>query len=247
MRCSKGIQTSRPQLTGRCVAAKTCKSIFPALYRRDKQGGPPMPRTPRRWKTLFGVVSGLTLLAAGNVSAQTPAAEALRQRPPQDEVIYFLLPDRFANGDAANDHGGYAADRLVSGFDPSSPEFYHGGDLAGVIERLDYIQGLGVTAIWMAPIFKNKPVQADGRPAHGGLPRLLDHRLHPPGPAFRRAGDDEGPRRRRPCARHEGLSGHRHQPHRRRDPVSRMPGQRLRLSFGRGLSPHPARRRGRGG
>lgn len=127
-----------------------------------------MPRTPRRWKTLFGVVSGLTLLAAGNVSAQTPAAEALRQRPPQDEVIYFLLPDRFANGDAANDHGGYAADRLVSGFDPSSPEFYHGGDLAGVIERLDYIQGLGVTAIWMAPIFKNKPVQPTvGRPMAG--------------------------------------------------------------------------------
>ena len=128
-----------------------------------------MPRTPRRWNALLGAVSGLSLLAAGAASAQTPATtEALRQRPPQDEVIYFLLPDRFANGDAGNDHGGYAADRLVSGFDPSNPEFYHGGDLAGVIERLDYIQGLGATAIWMAPIFKNKPVQPTvGRPMAG--------------------------------------------------------------------------------
>ena len=78
-----------------------------------------MPRTPRRWNALLGAVSGLSLLAAGAAAAQTPAAstiEAMRQRPPQDEVIYFLLPDRFANGDAANDHGGYAPDRLLSGF-----------------------------------------------------------------------------------------------------------------------------------
>ncbi len=133
-----------------------------------------MPRTPRRRKSLLAA-AGLSLLTAGAVSAQTsaqtPAAstiEAMRQRPPQDEVIYFLLPDRFANGDAGNDHGGYAPDRLVSGFDPSSPEFYHGGDLAGVIQKLDYLQGLGATAIWLAPVFKNKPVQPTvGRPMAG--------------------------------------------------------------------------------
>jgi len=104
--------------------------------------------------------------AGGSALAQTaptPAGlEALRQRPPQDEVIYFLLPDRFANGDPANDHGGYAPQRLVSGFDPTDTDFYHGGDLAGVIQRLDYIQGLGATAVWLAPIFKNKPVQTHG-------------------------------------------------------------------------------------
>ncbi|WP_409019019.1 alpha-amylase family glycosyl hydrolase [Brevundimonas vesicularis] len=102
--------------------------------------------------------------------AQTSAGivEAMRQRPPQDEVIYFLLPDRFANGDTSNDHGGYAPDRLVSGFDAANPEFYHGGDLAGIIDRLDYLQSLGATAVWMAPIFKNKPVQPTaGRPMAG--------------------------------------------------------------------------------
>ncbi|WP_313013353.1 alpha-amylase family glycosyl hydrolase [Brevundimonas sp.] len=122
-------------------------------------------KTRNRWR---GVAAAAALMSAAGGSAlaqtaPTPAGlEALRQRPPQDEVIYFLLPDRFANGDPANDHGGYAPQRLVSGFDPTDTDFYHGGDLAGVIQRLDYIQGLGATAVWLAPIFKNKPVQTHG-------------------------------------------------------------------------------------
>ena len=102
-------------------------------------------------------------LAAGSV-AQPPAAGDYRQRLPQDEVIYFLLPDRFENGDVSNDRGGLTAGRLVTGFDPTDKGFYHGGDLKGLISRLDYIQGLGVTAVWLGPIFKNKPVQ--GAPGH---------------------------------------------------------------------------------
>ena len=104
------------------------------------------------------------LCGATAVLAQAPSdpLAELRQRPPQDEVIYFLLPDRFANGDPSNDHGGYAPERLTSGFDPSDTDFYHGGDLAGLTQRLDYIQGLGATAVWLAPIFKNKPVQTHG-------------------------------------------------------------------------------------
>jgi len=74
-------------------------------------------------------------------------------------VIYFVLPDRFANGDPTNDRGGLKGDRLVTGFDPTAKGFYHGGDLKGLIGRLDYIQGLGATALWLGPIFKNKPVQ----------------------------------------------------------------------------------------
>jgi neopullulanase len=48
---------------------------------------------------------------------------------------------------------------LTTGFDPSAKGFYHGGDLKGLIKRLDYIQGLGATAIWVAPIFKNQAVR----------------------------------------------------------------------------------------
>ena len=82
-----------------------------------------------------------------------------RARLPEDEVVYFVLPDRFHNGDTRNDRGGLQGDRLVTGFDPTHKGFYHGGDLKGLVGRLDYIQGLGATAIWLGPIYKNKPVQ----------------------------------------------------------------------------------------
>lgn len=98
-------------------------------------------------------------LSAGCAWGETPRRAAYLDRPPQDEVIYFVLPDRFANGDAANDRGGLVGDRLKTGFDPSAKGFYHGGDLAGLTARLDYIQGLGATAVWLGPIFKNKVVQ----------------------------------------------------------------------------------------
>jgi len=82
-----------------------------------------------------------------------------QERPITDDVIYFLLPDRFANGDPTNDTGGYPGGVLDHGFDPTHKGFYHGGDLKGLLDKLDYLEGMGVTAIWMAPIFKNKPVQ----------------------------------------------------------------------------------------
>jgi glycosidase len=99
------------------------------------------------------ILSGALVLAA---AAATPAYAA---RLPQDEVIYFVLPDRFENGDPPNDRGGLSGDRLATGFDPASKGFYHGGDLKGLTKRLDYIQGLGATALWVAPVFKNKAVQ----------------------------------------------------------------------------------------
>ena len=101
------------------------------------------------------------ILVSALVAAFTAAtaAPAYRARLPEDEVIYFVLPDRFENGDPANDRGGLSGDRLATGYDPTSKGFYHGGDIKGLIKRLDYIQGLGATALWVAPIFKNKPVQ----------------------------------------------------------------------------------------
>ena len=92
-----------------------------------------------------------------------PSAEVLaidyRQRPPSDEVIYFVLPDRFENGDPSNDTGGFAGGPLDHGFDPAHKGFFHGGDLAGLTARLPYLKRMGITAIWFAPIFQNKPVQ----------------------------------------------------------------------------------------
>jgi len=93
-----------------------------------------------------------------SVTATVPIGD-VRARLPEDELIYFLLPDRFENGDVTNDRGGLKGDRRTTGFDPSHKGFFHGGDLKGLTSRLDYIQGMGVTAVWVAPVFKNKPVQ----------------------------------------------------------------------------------------
>ncbi len=104
-----------------------------------------------------------TPLAAGTQGASVPAAPPpIAERRLEDEVIYFVLPDRFENGDPRNDRGGIRGGPLQHGFDPTHKGFYHGGDLKGLTQRLDYIQNMGVTALWFAPIFKNKPVQ--GRP-----------------------------------------------------------------------------------
>ena len=86
-------------------------------------------------------------------------SQSYRDRLPEDEVMYFMLPDRFENGDTSNDRGGLKGDRLKTGYDPTSKGFFNGGDLKGLTARLGYLQDMGVTAIWLGPIFKNKPVQ----------------------------------------------------------------------------------------
>ncbi|OYW26775.1 MAG: alpha-amylase [Caulobacter sp. 12-67-6] len=120
---------------------------------------------------LMAMAAGVAMVAVGGVACAAPGSAAYLQRKPADEVIYFVLPDRFANGDAVNDRGGLTGGPLVTGFDPRRAGFYHGGDLKGLTGKLDYIQGLGATAVWLAPIFRNKPVQgAPGREsaAHHG-------------------------------------------------------------------------------
>ena len=88
-----------------------------------------------------------------------------------DQNFYFVMADRFNNGDPANDHGGLPPGKGEgqSGFDPTGKGWYHGGDLKGLTKKLDYIQGLGTTAIWLTPSFKNKAVQPEDNSAgyHG--------------------------------------------------------------------------------
>ena len=107
----------------------------------------------------------LSTVLAGGVSAPAHAGghglsgrHSLRA-PVTDENFYVVMADRFENGDTGNDRGGLCADPLVSGFDPTRKGFYNGGDLAGLLRRIDYIRGLGTTSIWLTPSFKNKAVQ----------------------------------------------------------------------------------------
>ncbi len=74
----------------------------------------------------------------------------------EKDVIYLIFPDRFANGDPKNDnvpgmHQGLQRDSLVG---------RHGGDLQGIIDHLDYIQDLGISAIWLNPELENDQLEA---------------------------------------------------------------------------------------
>lgn len=67
--------------------------------------------------------------------------------PPADaDLLYFILVDRFANGDPSNDG-------IV---DPTDPQAFHGGDLTGVRQHLDELQALGVRTVWLSPVFDSR-------------------------------------------------------------------------------------------
>jgi len=68
-----------------------------------------------------------------------------------DDVVYLIMPDRFADGDPSNDD----PPRSRGLYDRSRPRYYHGGDLQGIIDRLPYLKDLGVTAIWTTPVYDN--------------------------------------------------------------------------------------------
>ncbi|MDX2295682.1 MULTISPECIES: pullulanase-type alpha-1,6-glucosidase [Streptomyces] len=132
-----------PKRTAVALAAALCAALVPAL---PATAAPRPPAPP---------------------SDRALAAEPARQDLTREQ-FYFVLPDRFANGDTSNDRGGLTGSRTATGFDPADKGFYQGGDLKGLTQRLDYIKGLGTTAIWMAPIFKNRPVQGEGKDASAG-------------------------------------------------------------------------------
>ncbi len=64
------------------------------------------------------------------------------------DVMYLIMPDRFANGDEKND----SSRDLTEKADRTLPNGRHGGDLKGIINNLDYIQNLGATAVWLTPV-----------------------------------------------------------------------------------------------
>jgi glycosidase len=93
---------------------------------------------------------GGTAKVALEILAPLPRAGRFQGFSP-DDVVYLLMPDRFANGAAANDDPPASKGLL----DRKKARFYHGGDLAGVIERLPYLKDLGVTALWLNPWYDN--------------------------------------------------------------------------------------------
>ncbi|MEQ9278267.1 MAG: glycoside hydrolase family 13 protein [Balneola sp.] len=67
------------------------------------------------------------------------------------DVIYLMMPDRFANGNPDND----TIEGMLESADRSNPQRRQGGDIQGVVDNLDYIKDLGVSAVWFTPLFEN--------------------------------------------------------------------------------------------
>ena len=119
-----------------------------------------------KWLT---TLSSTVLLMCASVHADQAAHGKTNYltRDVTQDVFYFVMPDRFNNGDKSNDLGGPKGSISHGGFDPSSKWAFHGGDIKGLEQKLDYLDEMGITAIWMTPILRNKAVQNDGFAHHG--------------------------------------------------------------------------------
>ncbi len=123
----------------------------------------------------FDVVVVTQAFAAGEIGGRLlppgvvllPDNGAIDERSPRDEIIYFVMTDRFFNGDTSNDLGGPAGTISSGGFNPFATGAWHGGDFAGLRQKLDYLQGLGITAIWVTPPVANRAVQPGSNGYHG--------------------------------------------------------------------------------
>ncbi|MGZ4379903.1 MAG: alpha-amylase family glycosyl hydrolase [Gaiellaceae bacterium] len=141
-----------------------------------------MPRFARRSAGALALAAVLVAVLVGaNAPAATPpggAELAALARPPvyapiASERIYFVMTDRYANGDTSNDSGGHSGDRSATGFDPAATAFWHGGDFKGLtggctdpVHGLQRIKNLGFNAIWVTPAVVNT-WGGDGAGYHG--------------------------------------------------------------------------------
>jgi glycosidase len=104
---------------------------------------------PGKFEFIFdnGTVVGYELK-----SRQKSTAFAKHQGVRSNDLIYLIMPDRFANGDPSNDRFAGLRDTTA---DRTNPYSRHGGDLAGIANRLDYLKDLGITTVWMTPVLEN--------------------------------------------------------------------------------------------
>jgi len=113
---------------------------------------------------------GTVNLTITNSAGTTIAALPLMTRQPtpgryqgvtRDDVIYLIMPDRFSDGDPANNMPQGA---VPGSFDRQAAKTYHGGDFKGIQNHLAYFKDLGVTTLWLTPIVDNDNV---GETYHG--------------------------------------------------------------------------------
>lgn len=126
------------------------ETIDPALMKQTVVVGDTVSAGSKAIPVVLTDIYGnrVTASAALEVAAK-PAASDKLDFDWDEARIYFVLTDRFYNGDPAND------DPNGEGYDKSHLETYHGGDFQGLIDKLDYIEQLGVNTLWITPIVDN--------------------------------------------------------------------------------------------
>jgi len=120
----------------------------------------------------------LAVHCAGPETAAKPSFQArdknLYSRDLNNEIIYFIVIDRFCNGDPGNDYGNNPASHIpwkAELHNDAALKTYQGGDLQGIINKLGYLDSLGVTTIWLSPVFDNSDADFVGwYPYHGYHP-----------------------------------------------------------------------------
>ncbi|MGN6666173.1 MAG: alpha-amylase family glycosyl hydrolase [Trinickia sp.] len=99
----------------------------------------------------IAAASVVGLIACGSSSSTTPSLALNVESPEwQEQIVYFVMTDRFNDGDPSNDNQG------AGEFDPTNNAKYSGGDLRGIEQEIGYIQQLGATAIWLTPPVANQ-------------------------------------------------------------------------------------------
>lgn len=128
---------------------------------------------------LAGAAVAAALLSAPAAGAEplTSLAEPSFRSPIASDSFYFVMTDRYRDGDSSNNTGGVSGGASVTGFDPTSDAYFHGGDLAGLTGSCDIddpaddglarIRRLGFTAVWVTPPFVQRTVQGDSAAYHG--------------------------------------------------------------------------------
>jgi alpha-amylase len=131
----------------------------------------------RRSGSAFAAAIALGVLLAGSGTSAiqappSPTEQAALAKPGAtssvaSQRIYFVMPDRYANGDPSNDRGSLSGSRNVTGYDPTDTGYFHGGDLKGLTERLQRLRDLGFTALWITPVLKQQTVLTGSAGYHG--------------------------------------------------------------------------------
>ncbi len=147
-------------ITGESLDGATVTVTYPGVRVARQESGPGGRYLFVWLKILPSAKPGRVVLNLRSASSTARAELPLARRRTEmgafqgltgDDVVYLIMPDRFADGDPSNNQPAQSPGT----YDRSAARAYHGGDLRGIRQRLPYLRDLGITALWLNPIYDN--------------------------------------------------------------------------------------------